>query len=81
MEPADDDRQAGLPQRARNVQSARKLVRLHADKRNEPEAAVTLQQGAIRFGLMRVLISSRTVRSISTLGPSTRRVAQSSAIE
>ncbi len=40
VEAADHDRNAGCAQRPRDVQRARKLVRLHADQADHAEAAV-----------------------------------------
>ena len=44
VEPADDHRDAGLAQRPRDVERARKLVRLHADQPHHAEAAMAAQQ-------------------------------------
>ena len=40
MEAADHDRDAGRAKRPRDVHGARKLVRLHADQPDHPEAVV-----------------------------------------
>ena len=48
METADGDRDSGLPERSRDVEGARILVRLDADERDQPEIAVTSKTGEKR---------------------------------
>ena len=48
MEAAHGDRDSGLPERSRDVERARILVRLHADERDESEIAVAPKTGEQR---------------------------------
>ena len=79
MEAADHHRHAGGAQRPREVERARKLVRLHADEADHAEAVMPTEPRDDRLRLMRALVSSIAVMSISTSGPSASRRAASCA--
>jgi hypothetical protein len=80
VEAADRDLNSGSPERPRNVEGARILVRLDADERNQAKTIVTRKRAMSAGTSMRVLVSSITSISMSTSGPRTRRSAQSAAM-
>ena len=80
MKAADGDGDSGLAERARDIQRARILVRLHADERDEAEIVVATKARESAGTSTRVLVSSIASMSIATSGPSTCRSALSAAM-
>jgi hypothetical protein len=76
MEAAYDDLGTGFPERPCNIERSGVLVRPHTDERNHAKTSMPAKAGEKRRTSTYVFVSSMTVLSILTSGPSTRRSAQ-----